>query len=94
MCDFDITLYSVYLVLLVPWILHGTFDFVLFVGGSSHKDIGILGFAASIILMLLGLFYVRREAMLMELETRNRGMADRIVIRDKIVYSDLETGEV
>ena len=46
-------------VLLAPWLIHGTFDFLLMLGEGSHSSLGILGFLGALLVFLAGLAFCR-----------------------------------
>lgn len=79
--------------MLVPWLLHGTYDFILMVGGASESDIGILGFIGVIILIIFGLIYARYEAIQLSLHGNADG-SKKLDIHAAIVCADESTGEV
>ncbi len=67
--------------LVIPWLLHGTYDFILFVGEGSGSSIGILGFFGVIILIFVGLYYARTDAIAIQIATnyKSENIHDDIV---------------
>ena len=59
--------YNYRLAMFIPWILHGTYDFILMVGEASGSDVGILGVIGIIFLIIGGLCYARYESMQLSL---------------------------
>ncbi len=79
--------------MLVPWFLHGTYDFILMVGGASESDIGILGFVGIIILIVGGMSYARYEAL--QLSAHGNMDGSKVInIHNAIVDIDEISGEV
>lgn len=79
--------------MLIPWLLHGTYDFILMVGEASGSDVGILGVIGIIFIIIGGLCYARHEAMQLSLQGNIDGSKSQN-IHDAIVHRDEGSGEV
>lgn len=79
--------------MVIPWILHGTYDFILMVGEASDSDVGILGVVGIIFIIIGGLSFARYEAMKLSLNGNIDG-SKTYNIHDAIVQPDEVTGEV
>ena len=77
----------------IPWILHGTYDFILMVGEASGSDVGILGVIGIIFIIIGGMSYARYEAMALSLVGNGDGSKAQN-IHDAIVHVDEASGQV
>lgn len=48
--------------LFIPWVLHGTFDFLLTIGQNMSSSYGLILFFAALFVFIGGLVYARYES--------------------------------
>jgi hypothetical protein len=71
-------------VLFVPWVIHGSYDFFLFLGPNIHNAANVLVFLLAFAFYLFGLCYIRHLSLFVWKQDSNCGEGRTINIHQKI----------